>query len=189
MTIDRETFFTEVRENLFNGVLSQSQVDGMNYLLDMWEQYHFDKDIRWLAYALATAFHETAYTMQPIEEYGRGSGREYGVPAGPYNEIYYGRGHVQLTWLANYEKAKEILKTNYDLDVPCVEYPHRMLEDEPSALVLYDGIIEGWFTGVGLPSYFNDTTDDPYNARRTVNGTDKADIIAGYHRKFLEALT
>jgi putative chitinase len=64
-----------------------------------------------------------------------------------------------------------------------------MLEDEPSALVLFDGMIEGWFTGVGLPQYFDADTDDPYNARRTVNGTDKADLIAGYHREFLAALT
>ncbi len=27
---------------------------------------------------LATVYHETAKTMQPIEEYGRGVGRDYG---------------------------------------------------------------------------------------------------------------
>ncbi len=37
--------------------------------------------------------------MQPIEEYGRGKGRKYGAPAGPYGKIYFGRGYVQLTWL------------------------------------------------------------------------------------------
>lgn len=187
--IDRKKFFDIIRASLFNGVLSQGQVDGMNYLLDMWEEYHFDKDIRWLAYALATAFHETAYTMEPIEEYGKGGNAAYAQPAGPYGNCYWGRGYVQLTWLDNYVKAQDVLKSTYDLVVPCVEYPHRMLEHEPSALVLYDGIINGWFTGVGLPDYFNDTTDDPYNARRTVNGTDKADVIKGYHFEFLEALT
>jgi predicted chitinase len=187
--IDRDKFFTTIRASVFNGVLSQSQVDGMNYLLDTWERHFADRDIRWLAYALATAFHETAYTMQPIEEYGRGSGHDYGQPTGPYNEAYYGRGHVQLTWLANYETAQKRLAQAYGVEAPLVEYPHRMLEDEPSALVLFDGMIEGWFTGVGLPQYFDADTDDPYNARRTVNGTDKADLIAGYHREFLAALT
>lgn len=186
--IDRDKFFTYVRENLFNGVLSQAQVDGMNYLLDTWEGYFVDRDIRWLAYCLATAYHETAYTMQPIEEYGRGSGQAYGESTGPYNECYYGRGHVQLTWLENYEKAQERLKEIYEVEAPLVEYPHRMLEDEPSALVLFDGSINGWFTGVGLPQYFNDDTEDAYNARRVINGTDKADIIAGYYEKFKEAL-
>ena len=141
--IDRDKFFTSIRESLFYGVLSQSQVDGMNYLLDVWERVFRAEDIRWLAYALATAFHETAYTMQPIEEYGRGEGRDYGQPTGPYNEKYYGRGHVQLTWLANYEKAEKRLSEQYAIQAPLVEYPHRMLEDEPSALVLYDGMIEG----------------------------------------------
>ena len=186
--IDHDKFFSSIRASVFNGVLSQTQVDGMNYLLNTWESYHFDKDIRWLAYCMATAFHETAYTMQPIEEYGRGSGREYGVPTGPYHEIYYGRGHVQLTWIANYEKAQARLKDVYSLDAPLVEYPHRMLEDEPSALVLFDGCIEGWFTGVGLPQFFNANTEDPVNARKVVNGLDKADLIAGYYKDFKEAL-
>jgi putative chitinase len=186
--IDREAFFTSIRASLFNGVLSQSQVDGMNYLLDTWERHFLDSDIRWLAYALATAFHETAYTMQPIEEYGRGSGHDYGQPTGPHNECYYGRGHVQLTWIANYEKAEARLKDVYGVEAPLVEYPHRMLEDEPSALVLFDGSINGWFTGVGLPKYFDADTEDPVNARKVINGLDKADVIAGYYWKFKAAL-
>lgn len=187
--LNRKAFFDTVRETLFNGVLSQRQVDGMNYLLDTWEKYHADKDIRWLAYSMATAFHETAYMMVPLEEYGKGEGKSYGEPVQPYGECYYGRGHVQLTWLENYQKAEQILNDKYKLEVPCVEYPHRMLEDENSAIILYDGIIDGWFTGVGLPQFFNDTKDDAYNARKTVNGLDKAETIAEYHRKFLDALT
>ena len=63
-----------------------------------------------------------------------------------------------------------------------------MLQNETSALVLYDGMSAGWFTGVGLPKYFNGTTEDPVNARRIVNGTDKADLIAGYYWKFKPAI-
>jgi putative chitinase len=186
--IDRDSFFHDVRSSLFSGNLTQSQVNGLNYLLDTWESYFVDYDIRWLAYALATAYHETAQTMRPIEEYGRGEGKSYGEPTGDYDQCYYGRGYVQLTWLENYEKAEKILKDTYDLDTPCVEYPHRMLEDEPSALVLYDGMKDGWFTGVGLPQFFDEDTEDPVNARKIVNGLDKAETIAGYYRKFLDAL-
>jgi putative chitinase len=64
-----------------------------------------------------------------------------------------------------------------------------MLGIEPAALVLFDGIIGGWFTGVGLPTFFNASTAGPYNARKTVNGLDRADLIEGYHRSFMEALT
>ena len=187
--IDRDKFFAAVRDDPFGGSLSDSQVKGLNYLLDTWEGYFVDRDIRWLAYALATAFHETAQTMRPIEEYGQGSGKSYGVPTGPYDQCYFGRGYVQLTWLENYQKAEQILKDTYDLSTPCVEYPHRMLEDEPSALILYDGSINGWFTGVGLPKYFTDTIEDPYNARRVINGTDKADLIVGYFEAFKKALS
>lgn len=190
--IDRDTFFPSVRSSLFGDKLSQAQVDGMNYLLDVWEAF-FEKPNprdgnRWLAYCMATVFHETAQKMQPIEEYGKGKGKPYGVPTGPYNQVYYGRGHVQLTWDTNYKKGQDQLKANYGLDVPIYQYPQKMLEDEPSALVLYDGMTLGWFTGVGLPKYFNSTTEDAYNARRVVNGTDQASAIQGYYNKFKAAI-
>ena len=37
--------------------------------------------------------------------------------------------------------------------------------------------------------YFNATTEDPYNARKIVNGLDKADTIKGHYYKFKDALT
>ena len=188
--IDRDKFFAAVRADPFGGNLSQSQVDGLNYLLDTWEGYYqSDEDIRWLAYALATAFHETAQTMAPIEEYGKGGSSSYAKPAGPYDQCYYGRGFVQLTWENNYIKGEQVLKDKFDLECPMHRYPHRMLEHEPAALVLFDGSISGWFTGVGLPQYFNATTEDPYNARRVINGVDCAEQIAEYYRAFKEALT
>jgi predicted chitinase len=186
--IDRKAFFDSIRMSVFNGVLSQRQVDGMEYLLDVWEGNFRNKDIRWLAYAMATVYHETAAEMRPIEEYGRGQGKSYGAPTGPHGQCYYGRGHVQLTWIENYEKGERVLTDKYGVDAPLVEYPHRMLEDEPSALILFDGLIEGWFTGLGLPAFFNDDTEDPYNARKCVNGLDRADLIEGYYHSFREAL-
>ena len=36
-------------------------------------------------------------------ELGRGKGKKYGVPAGPYGKIYYGRGPIQITWENNYK--------------------------------------------------------------------------------------
>ena len=187
--IDRKAFFDSIRASLFNGVLSQRQVDGMNYLLDVWERTFGHEDIRWLAYALATVFHETAYTMVPLEEYGRGQGKEYGEVTGPHHQAYFGRGHVQLTWEENYIKGEQNLAARYGVDAPLHMYPHRMLEYETSALVLYDGMIWGWFTGAKLADYFNATEEDPVNARRVVNVLDKAELIAGYYVKFEDALT
>jgi putative chitinase len=192
--IDRKTFFDAVRQNPFGGSLDQSQTDGMSHLLDVWEK-HFAADnpndgTMWLAYALATSFHETDQKMRPIEEYGKGGSRPYAAPAGPHGECYYGRGHVQLTWETNYKKAEAQLK-GYGVDAELHRDPSCALDDQTSALVLFDGMIDGWFTGVGLPKYFNAAVgiEDPYNARRIVNGTDKANMIAGYYQAFKKALT
>lgn len=127
--------------------------------------------------------------MEPIEEYGEGSSRDYGQPFGPYGQCYFGRGFVQLTWYDNYVKGEQILRDTYKVECPMTRYPGRMLEHEPAALILFDGSVEGWFTGVGLPQYFNAETEDPYNARRVINGTDKAELIAGYYQSFKTALT
>ena len=119
---------------------------------------------------------------------GRGVGQPYGYPVGEHHQAYYGRGHVQLTWEENYVKGEQMLADHYAISVPLHQYPHRMLEDEPSALVLYDGMINGWFTGEALPEYFSVDREDPHNARKIVNGLDHADTIAGYYWKFKEAL-
>ena len=194
MPYDRKFYFDTVRKDLFRGNLTQSQVDGQNYLLETWEQ-HFEQNnpndgTMWLAYALATFFHETAETMQPIEEYGKGAGKSYGKPAGPHGQCYYGRGHVQLTWEENYKNGQKFLKERYGVDANIHPEAHKMLHPQTSALVSYDGMIHDWFTGVGLPKYLSKSKgiEDPVNARRIVNGTDKADLIAGYYWKFKKAL-
>lgn len=196
MPYDRDVFFSTVRSSLFGGNLSQSQVDGMNYLLDVWE-WGFEvanprDGTNWLSYCFATVYHETGKKMTPVAENG---GKAYGNPpksywnkTGPYNQAYYGRGHVQLTWDTNYQKGQQYLKDRYGLDVLIYQNADLMLQDQPSALILYDGMTVGWFTGVGLPKYFNGTTEDPVNARRIVNGTDQASTIAGYYWKFKPAL-
>lgn len=179
MMFDRSIFFSRVRSSLFNGTLSQSQVDGMNYMLDVFERDYNWPDLRWLAYAFATAYHETAFTMQPIKEYGSQS---Y-LQSKPYFP-YYGRGYVQLTWEDNYRKMGTKLGVNMlgnNMD--------RALEPEIAAEVMYAGMRDGDFTGKKLVNYFSSTVNDPVNARRIINGTDRAQTIAGYHDKFLKALT
>lgn len=105
--MDRAKFFARARSALFGGKLTQGQVDGITAILHGWQASQMT-DLRWLAYMLATAYHETARTMQPIAEYGKGKGRKYGVK-GKHGQVPYGRGYVQLTWDANYEKADQEL--------------------------------------------------------------------------------
>jgi putative chitinase len=174
--IDRKIFFDNVRASF--GSLNQGQVDGFNALLDAYERDYQWSDLRWLAYALATTWHETAFTVQPIKEYGSQGYLE----AKPYYP-YYGRGYVQLTWEDNYRKMGT--KIGVDLLGPNKD---KALLPDVAAEVLFSGMQDGDFTGKSLTDYFDADTDDPRNARRIINGTDKADTIAGYHKSFLSAL-
>lgn len=182
--IDRETYYGHVRASMFAGAMSQQQVDGQQVLLGLWE--HGDtgspmQDIRWLAYLLATVFHECATKMWPVTEYGNEEylkSREYWP--------YIGRGFVQLTWEDNYRKASTILGLIDDRDL--VAHPEVALDSLIAARCLFRGCAEGWWTGHKLGDYFNDDTDDPVNARRIVNGNDDDTLIAGYYEEFLEAL-
>ena len=124
-------------------VLSQSQVDGTNALLDEWEKERSGEDTRWLAYVLATAYHETAHTMQPIAEYGHGSGRPYGVPDEITHLAYYGRGFCQLTWKSNYRVAGDFCGADL------VAHPELALDPHIAAKIICEGMKDGWFTARG----------------------------------------
>ena len=179
--MNRTVFFNEVRRTLFKGKLKQSQVDGINFILDQWNETGFT-DIRWLAYALATTFHETAFTMQPIREFGRGRGKKYGRRDPETGQVYYGRGFVQLTWRDNFEKASRALGIDF------VRNPDLVMQPENAAFIMFQGMADGWFTGHEFADHINAGKRDYYNARRIINGTDKAGTIAGYALKFEAAL-
>lgn len=186
-------FIDSIRKNFFNGKLSVQQFEGIKAILVKWDESGF-KDLRWLAYMLGTVYHETARTMYPIEEYGKGKGRRYGnkikqsgKPYSEPNQIYYGRGYVQLTWFENYERMGRIL------GIPLLQKPELALVPEHSADIMFEGMtrgvtFKGDFTGKCLEQYFNDTEEDWYNARRVINGVDRAELIAGYSKRFYEIL-
>jgi len=207
MPFDRTAYFDSVRASLFAGNLSQQQVDGQNDIIDVWETLparfpDLKLDVRWLAYMLATTYHETSQEMWPIEEYGKGSGMSYGKPDPETGQTYYGRGYVQLTWKDNYARATtELELTGLD---DLVWHAANALDPVIAAKVMYRGMYRGWFRSDSkgpqtLPRYFSDTVDDAYTAREIING-DKATVpswsygesigilIAGYHQKFLSAL-
>lgn len=179
--MNRKVFYDEARRQLFDRRLSQQQVDGMEAILNEWDKRVWG-DARWLAYMLATTYHETDRTMAPIAEYGKGRGHTYGVPDPVTGQTYYGRGFVQLTWKTNYRRLGALV------GVDLVNFPDKAMELPIATAVLFDGMRDGLFTGVGLPKYFNDLVDDPVNARRIINGMDRAEMIAGYHGEFLAAL-
>lgn len=190
MQIDRARFFAAVRDSSVCGpTLSHVEVDGLTGILDAWEKHGPIADLRHVAYTMATAWHE-ARLDAGIREIGRGKGKAYGKPAGPYGEVYYGRGPCQLTWLANYETFGKLL----GLDL--VKNPDLALEPETGAAILIIGSRDGLFR-VGkdkkrntLARFFSASVDDPVGARDIINGDVEKNgrMIAGYHNLFLKAL-
>jgi len=181
--MNREFFFSFVRGQLFGGKLKQSQVDGLTAILDYWEAHLAAKDDRWLAYALGTAYHETDKTIGPIREYGLGKGKPYGKPAGDHGLVYYGRGLVQLTWLSNYQKMSG------EIGVDLAADPDLALQLRYAVPIMFVGMEQGLFTGVGFSKFFNPTKQDWVGARKIVNGTDKARLVAGHAQLFYAAIS
>ncbi|MEN6622758.1 MAG: glycoside hydrolase family 19 protein [Smithella sp.] len=198
MAINRKFFFDYVRSHLFNGTLKQKQVDGMNGLLDYWDNEMAEEDDRWLAYVLATVHHECDQSMQPIKEYGsekyfwrmydiEGERPKVARALGNVNPgdgvKFYGRGFVQLTGRKNYQNWSN------RLGVQLIENPDLALDTEIASKIIFEGMRAGTFTGKNLENYFDGEKDDWMNARRIINGLDKANLIAGYGKQYYAALS
>ncbi len=204
--LNRKVFYDSVRRSLFNGRISNEQYIGMQNLLDVWEDNYFDIAVDQLAYDLATAFHETAYTMQPIMERGSRSyfnkyepgtriGRVLGNTKSGDGYRFRGAGHVQNTGRRNAQKATDELNKRFNIGVDLVANPDMRLDPFISAHSLFLGNLMGWWTGTGLTDYLDgvderDSEDvrEFIKARAVVNGTDKASTIAKYALKFERAL-
>lgn len=187
---DPAAFFASARAALFHGAMVQGQVAGINAINTAWDKWAAKSDLRFVAYSLATTFHETAQSMLPIEEYGHGRGRAYGVPAGPWRQVYYGRGDVQLTWEANYVHATVLLRRRGILtaDQDLARTPELASNPHIAAPIMIFGMMEGWFTGKKLVDFLNERGSNWVEARRIINGLDCAGAVAGYGEHFFQAL-
>lgn len=201
--MDMTTFFSYGRRAPFGGRLSQGQIDGMNALFRCWESHKIAgaDNKRLLAYILASVFHETGGRMLPVREtfastdagaiaaldkaYEAGRLGQVSKPywrKGKNGKAYFGRGDIQITHEENYETL------GARIGVDLVGNPSLALDIDISAEIAIVGMLEGLFTGKKLTAYFNLKKDDPVGARAVVNGTDKAKLIAGYYKAFLDAL-
>ena len=190
-------FFDKLRSGIMGPKLDDDEVTGTSAILEAMAGL----PVSWVAYALATSFHETAHTMQPIKEFGgeKYFTRRYGIEGqNPRlarslgNTLpgdgakYAGRGFVQITGRSNYSKSG--IKLNVDL----VNGPDLALSKDIAAMILRFGMREGWFTGKSFESFL--PADKPATlaqfqaARRIINGTDKATLIAQYAVAFQDAL-
>lgn len=188
-----KAFFDALRAgDLLGPTLTAAEVEGVNAVLAASEGLATS----WRAYMLATAYHETAATMQPIKEYG---GDAYFTrlydPKGNNPALasrlgntkpgdgakFAGRGYVQLTGRSNYQRAGT--KVGEDL----IAKPDLAMRPDIAARIMREGMVEGWFTGRALKHYLPENlgTDGQFiNARKIINGQDKAALISGYAIKF-----
>ena len=178
---DKSGFYTAVRHSLLGPTIEPNELAGCEAILDAMDGTLLSH----CAYALATAFHETARTMQPVREaYWLSEGwRKANLRYYPW----YGRGFVQLTWQKNYERADNELALGGTL----LANADRAMEIDIAAKVMRRGMEEGWFTahtlGKHLPARLG-TVEQFEDSRRIINGTDKAHSIAVYALSFQDAL-
>ena len=149
--------------------------------------------IPYKAYILATAYWESARTMEPVREtladsdekairrlnkhFAGKDKRDY------WSGGYFGRGFVQLTHEGNYEKASNFL------GVDLKNAPEKALLPDIAATVLVRGMVEGWFTNYKLSDFVNEAgLLDYVGARKVVNGTDRAARIAELAVEYERAL-
>lgn len=186
-----EAFFAHVREHLFGGSLSQGQVTGINAILDAWDRYG-DGNRQRLAYVLATPNVETGGRFQPVYEMGPRAyfdkyepGTKLGKRLGNIEKgegyLRRGRGLVQLTGRDN------DIRVGKELGIDLLGHPELAMQMDIAARILVLGTLQGWFTGKGLSDYIDDLDENDdedlrefVQARRTVNGQDKAALIAGH---------
>lgn len=133
-----------------------------------------------IAYVLATTEWETNKTFQPVreaywktEDWRRRNFRYF---------PYYGRGYVQLTWKNNYAKYGQLL--NLDL----VRHPDLAMDPAAATFIIVHGFKTGAFTGRKISDYINPLQVDFINARRCINGTDRAADIARLAERYLAIL-
>lgn len=182
-----KAFFDSLRASLFHNGMTQQQVDGINAILAAWAK-HGDGDDRKLAYILGTAFHESDRFFA-MEEYASGKAYEGRKSLGntqPGDGVKFkGRGFVQITGRRNYTDWSK------RLGIDLLARPERASERPIAARIIVEGMMLGTFTGKKLGDYINSNMEIVkgfVEARRTVNGTDRAQLIAGHAWKFLKAL-
>lgn len=197
MAINREKFFQQLRadRSIFPAGLEQSAVVTIDAMLDEWERRALT-DLRWLAYMFATIRGECGAAMAPVREGFSKTDAEarafvrrqgYAYAAVVNGQVYYGRGLVQLTWHRNYVVMGKLL------GIPLAENPALALVPDVAVQILFEGMLRGEsgrgdFTGVSLETYFDGQKEDWLNARRIINGTDKASTFAAWGKRFYAAL-
>lgn len=138
-----------------------------------------------IAYILATAQHESHLGGLMVE---LASGNQYenrrdlGNTRPGEGSRFKGRGFVQITGRRNYTDWSK------RLGIDLVAHPEKAAEFEIAAKILVQGMRDGTFTGLRLGNFISGTQRDFINARKIINGLDRAAQIAAMAEQFLQVL-
>lgn len=195
--IDRKNFYDKCRAKF--GAFKKAQIEGIEFLLDMFDASQiFDTKAK-IAYGFATIKRETAETFKPVNEgywittnrisklysyYANHNPGALGTifPNGKNGANYLGRGYVQLTHNYNYSRL------GIALGLDLLNKPELAIEPGNAFNIMEYGMSNGSFTGKKLSNYFTDDGYDFYNARKIINGLDAAREIAGNAEIFFSAI-
>lgn len=190
MKISRKSFFDCFRtfHKSVRGSLTQSQVAGLSFLLDKIEADTLS--VQEASYMLSTIAHESAWTFEPIAERGsrayfeKYEGRKsLGNTRKGDGYKYRGKGFCQITGRRNFTLFTDLL------GIDLVNNPDLALEPDTAYRIISLGMKDGLFTGKKLANYINSRGTDYKNARRIINGVDKAALIAGYAKSIEKCLS
>jgi predicted chitinase len=138
-----------------------------------------------IAYIFATAEHESHLGQWMIEfdNGNRYNGRkDLGNTQPGDGPRFKGRGFCQVTGRTNYKMWSE------KLGIDLVSNPEKAADEVIAAKTMVRGMRDGSFTGKKLSHYISGSTRDFRNARRIINGTDRADHIAAIAQRYYNTL-
>ena len=206
MRFNKVTFFNDYKGRF--GPMKQTEVNGLDFLLD---QIETDKEftiLRQVAYMLATVKGETG-VFQPLKEKRANPKKQPALfkQQGKYFPSgFFGRGYVQLTFRENYRMAGQKLagtvievqnkdgskrKLSIDNDT-FVNEPDLVMQPTASYQILSRGMREGWFrrrknkVPFKLSDFIKEGSPPDYKGARNIinHPSSFADKFAGFAEKF-----